>query len=248
MSGIAHWTRCWWMLVRWTAASSALILPLSVIVQVMLAAGIVYGFGFLAPVDEPAVALLLSTGAPTVLLLVVGLVLVPQTVGTMKQEGSYDWFRTLPAPRSAFLFADLTVWTLISLPGVVVAVLLAALRYDLDLQPTVWSPLISVLVAATASMIGYGLATALPPRIAMLITQVLVFVILLFSPITFSPDVLPDWLATVHTVLPFEAMADLMRAHLSPENYAVSTGQVAVVAAWSLGSTALALTVMTRRM
>lgn len=247
MNAIGDWLRAWWLLIRWNAASSRVILPLSIIVQIMMAVGIVIGFGFLAPVDDPEVALRLSTGAPTIQLLTTGLVLVPQVVGGMKQQGSYDWFRSLPAPRSAFLFADLTVWTLVSLPGVVLAVLVAAMRYDLDLSPSAAAPLVAVGVAAVAAMIGYGMATALPPRIAQLLTQVLVFVILLFSPITFPSSVLPDWLSALHSVLPMEPMADMVRASLAPDVFTVSAGQVAVVIGWGCGATALTLALMSRR-
>lgn len=242
-----EWLRSWWMLIRWNAASSKMILPLTVIVQVMLSVGIVIGFGFLAPVEYPEVALRLATGAPTILLLTTGLVVVPQVVGAMKQEGSYDWFRSLPAPRSAFLFADLTIWTLISLPGIALAIVVAIWQYDLNITPTPWSPLIAVLVAATAAVVGYGMATALPVRVAQLLTQVLVFAILLFSPITVESAVLPDWLAAAHRVLPMEPMADLMRAHLAPEVYSVSAGQLAVLAVWGIGSTVLTLALMSRR-
>lgn len=247
MSAVVDWTRSWWMLIRWNAASSKMILPLSLVVQVMLAAGIVIGFGFLAPVHEPGVALRLATGAPTVLLLTTGLVIVPQAVGTMKQEGSYDWFRSLPAPRSAFLFADISIWTLISLPGVILAAVVASMRYDLDIAPTVWAPLVVVVVAGTAAMIGYGMATALPPRVAQLLTQVLIFVILLFSPITVGSEVLPDWLAATHRVLPMEPMADLVRAHLAPQVYSVNVSQLGVLAAWGIATTGLTLALMSRR-
>lgn len=244
---VTEWIRSWRMLVRWNAAASKMLLPLNVVVQVMMATGIVIGFGFLAPVQDPQVAMMLSTGAPTILLLVTGLVLVPQVVGSMKLEGSYDWFRSLPAPRSAFLFADIAVWTVVALPGIALAVLVAALRYDLDLAPTLWSPLAAVVVAGIAAMIGYAIATALPARIAQLLTQVLVFVILLFSPLTFSSEVLPNWLATVHRVLPMEAMADLIRAGLAPHVYSVEPAQVLLVAAWGVGATALTLGLMSRR-
>src|SRR5699024_10894231 len=189
---------------------------LTLVVQVMMASGIVIGFGFLAPVEDPQVALLLSTGAPTMLLLVTGLVRVPPAVGPLTPGGSYDWLRSLPARRSAFLFADIAVWTGVALPGIALAVLVAAWRYDLELAPTPWSPLVAVAVAGTAAMIGYGMATALPARIAALLSQVLVFVIMLFSPLTFSADLLPGWLAAMHRILPMESMADLIRAGLAP--------------------------------
>lgn len=247
MTAVREWMRAWWLLVRWNTASMKTLLPLSLIVQTMLAVGIVIGFGFLTPIDAPGVALFLATGAPTVLLLTTGLVLVPQVVGTLKQEGSYDWFRALPAPRSAYLFADIVMWTVISLPGIVLALIVAALRYDLNLVPTAWAAPVAVLVAATAAVVGYAIATALPPRIAQLTTQVLVFVILLFSPITFSPDVLPDWLAAAHQWLPMEPMAELVRAQLAPEVFSVDLRQVLTVAGWGVGASALTLALMSRR-
>ncbi|MFD1718340.1 ABC transporter permease [Georgenia deserti] len=247
MSDLGNWFRTWWLLLRWNAASSKIILPLSLVVQMMLAVGIVIGFGFLAPVTDPEVALFLATGAPTVLLLTTGLVLVPQVVGTMKQQGSYDWFRALPAPRSAFLLADITMWTVISLPGVLLALFVASIRYDLNLAPAPWAAPVALAVAATAAMVGYAIATALPPRFAQLLTQVLVFVILLFSPITFAAEVLPDWLAAAHRWMPLEPMADLLRAQLAPESYAADVSQALVLAGWGFGATALTLVLMSRR-
>lgn len=181
------------------------------------------------------------------LLLTTGLVLVPQVVGTMKQQGSYDWFRALPAPRSAFLFADITTGTLISLPGVPLALVVASFRYELTLAATVWAAPLAVAVAATAAMVGYAIATALPPRIAPLLTQVLVFVILLFSPITFAAETLPDWLSAVHRWLPMEPMADLLRAQLVPDSFTAETSQMLVLTGWGIGATALTLALMSRR-
>ncbi len=247
MSAVAEWTRSYLMLMRWSLASSKSFLPLTLIVQIMMAVGIVIGFGYLAPVEQPEVALRLSTGTPTTLLLTAGLVLVPQAIASMKQQGSFDWFRSLPAPRSAFLFSDITVWTVVSLPGVAIAVGVAALRYDLDLAPTWWLPLIAIAISATAAMVGYALASAVPPRMAMLLTQVLVFVIMLFTPIVFTADSLPQWFASVHSVLPMESMADLMRAHLAPHAYTATLTQALVVALWGIGATGITLAVMSRR-
>ncbi|WP_293696972.1 ABC transporter permease [uncultured Agrococcus sp.] len=247
MTPVRNWFRAWWLLMRWNAASSKMILPLSLVVQIMLAVGIVIGFGFLAPVDDPATALRLSTGAPTIQLLTTGLVLVPQAVVAMKQEGSYDWFRTLPAPRSAFLAADLTIWTLISLPGIILAVVVAAWRFDLDLQLSFWSPIAAIAVAAIAATIGYGMATALPPRVAQLLTQMLVFVILLFSPITFPSAALPDWFAAVHRVLPMEPMSDMIRTSLAPDAFSIAPAQIVVVLAWGAVAAIATLTMMSRR-
>jgi ABC-2 type transport system permease protein len=52
-----------------------------------------------------------------------------------------------------------------------------------------------------------------------------VFGVLLFSPIVFPASHLPTWLMDVHRVLPFYAMAQLVRAGLT-------TGIVTDVAHW----------------
>lgn len=247
MTRLRDGLRAYALLLRWNAAASKELLPLTVVVSIMMSAGIVIGFGYLAPVEIPEVALRLATGAPTILLLTTGMVIVPQVVGTMKSEGSYDWFRSLPAPRAAFLFADLTVWILVSLPGIAIAVGIGWLRYDLDLAPTIGLVPVALAVTGTAAMVGYAMATALPPRIAQLLTQVIIFFILLFSPITFPMSQLPGWLATVHEVLPIAAMADLLRANLAPAAYTATAGQALLVTAWGIAACAITLRLMTRR-
>ena len=53
-------------LLRWNLAQIGALLPLVVVVQALLAAGIIIGFGFIIPDIDPGTALFLSTGAPTV--------------------------------------------------------------------------------------------------------------------------------------------------------------------------------------
>jgi ABC-2 type transport system permease protein len=70
--------------------------------------------------------------------------------------------RSLPVPRLAYLVADLTVWLAIVIPGVILGVIVGALRFGLDLQV---SPLVvpaMLMVALTATCVGYALASVLP--------------------------------------------------------------------------------------
>src|SRR5699024_5249991 len=96
-------------LMRWSLASIGAMLPLIVVVQAMLAAGIVIGFGFLIPDITPAGALFLSSGAPTILLLTIGLVVVPQGVARARASGALDYQRALPVSRPLLLLVDLVV-------------------------------------------------------------------------------------------------------------------------------------------
>ena len=103
-------------LLRWSLASIGAMLPLIVVIQAMLAAGIVIGFGFLIPDITPDTALFLASGAPTILLLTIGLVIVPQGISRARASGGLDYQRALPVPRPMLLLVDL-VATMMILAG-----------------------------------------------------------------------------------------------------------------------------------
>jgi ABC-2 type transport system permease protein len=236
------------LLTQWQLRRQSTMLPLLIVVQAGLAAGTVLGFGILMGDLDPASALFLATGAPTITLIVVGLVMAPQMLSQAKTEGSSQWQMTLPVPRLVFLAADLTVWTIVALPGTVLALFVGVLRYDITLSVAPWVIFAALLVSLTAAAIGYAMAAVLPPTVAMLMTQLLVFVILLFSPISVSSDRFPDWLASLHNVLPLEPMAELMRAGLATSTFSIGAGSLAVLVAWCAGSVGLAGMALRKRM
>lgn len=235
-------------LLRWQLAQIGAMLPLVIVVQVLLAAGVIVGFGFLIPGIDTATARFLSTGAPTVLLMVMGLVMVPQGVAQARTSGTFAYLRALPVPRPLLLLTDLTVWLLIALPSVAAAVLVAQLRYGLTYAFD-WPLLIaaSMLVAVMATAVGYALAVSLPPLLAQLLSQVLVFFVLLFSPITFPASQLPAWFQTVHDVLPVRPAADLLRAGLASDVYAASTQDLLVLVVWCVAGLAITTRALVRR-
>lgn len=230
-------------LLRWSLASIGAMLPLIVVVQAMLAAGIVVGFGFLIPGITPDSALFLSSGTPTILLLTIGLVIVPQGVSRARASGALDYQRALPVARPLLLLVDLVVWTLIAVPGVAIGLLVAWLRYDLVLSFD-WPllVLVSLLVATMATAVGYAIAVTLPAMPAQLVSQVLVFFVLLFSPITFPVGQLPGWFQALHAVLPVQSAADLMRAAIASDVFTADGTDLLVLASW----TALGLLLTTR--
>ncbi len=235
-------------LLRWNVATIGPLLPLIVVIQAALAAGIVVGFGFLIPDIDHGTALFLSTGAPTVLLLTVGLVIVPQGVSRARLDGTFNYMRSLPLARPMMLAADLTAWLLIALPSVVVAVLVAALRYDLSFSFD-WPVLVaaSLLVTVMATAVGYAIAVSMRPMLAQLLTQVLVFFVLLFSPITFPAGQLPAWFQTVHDVLPARPGADLLRAGLASDTFDASGRDLLVLVVWCVLGIAVSLRALVRR-
>lgn len=86
-------------LLRWNMAQIGAMLPLILVVQAVPAAGIIIGFGFLIDDLNTPAALFLSTGTPTVLLMVIGLVMAPQGVAQSRTSSTFTYLRALPVPR-----------------------------------------------------------------------------------------------------------------------------------------------------
>jgi len=227
------------LLVQWQARKISWLLPLIIGVQTVLAVGIIVGFGFLFPEVDQDTALFLATGAPTLLLLVIGLVLVPQMVSESKNEGTYNWMRALPVPRMAFLAADATVWFLSMLPGLIVALVIARWHYELDLSISPLLPIAILLVGLTATGVGYAIASFVPPMVTLLLTNLLLFAALMFSPVNFPAERLPGWLQAIHQVLPITAMADVMRGTLARNHFELTARPFGVLVLWcAIGFTA----------
>lgn len=235
------------LLAQWQFRRQSAYLPLMVVVQVFMAVATVIGYGLLVGDPDPTTALYLATGAPTVTLITVGLVMTPQMQSQSRTEGSLDWMRTLPVPRTLFLVSDLLVWTLLALPGMVLGVVAGVLRFDIDLSPTPWLVPGALLVSLTAAAVGYAMASLLPPALAMLMTQALVFVVLLFSPVSYPAERMPGWLQGAHEWLPIQPMAQLVRAGLASDTFALPTRSLVVLVVWCAASVAGAIWSLRRR-
>jgi ABC-2 type transport system permease protein len=244
---VRHFWRSYWLLLTWDVLRRRRILPMIVAIQVALSVGVVYGMAFLLPDIDQRSAVYLATGAPTLTILVLGLTVVPQEVAQAKLVGRLDWFSTLPLPRLAPLASEITYWLLAALPGTVLALGVASHRFDFGLQV---SPLVVpalLLVAATASAVGYAMAAASPPQATQQISSFVSIGVLLFSPVSLPAEQLPEALQAVHSVLPVESMADVVRWSLTGQYVASVSTAFAVVAVWCAGALALGARVATRR-
>ncbi|GID97354.1 ABC transporter permease [Amorphoplanes digitatis] len=242
-----HWFRSYLLLLRWSAIRLRFLLPLVMVIQIFLSVGIVIGFAFLLPQVDPATARYLSTGAPTLGLITIGMVMAPQLVATAKTEGTFAYNQTLPVPRTAVLGADVTVWLVVGAPGLILGLLVAALRFDFTLHPSWAAGPAMLLVALTATTIGFAIAYATTPAVTNMVTQLIVFIALMFSPINFPADRLPGWLQAIHQVLPFQYMAEAVRDALTSPPDGVAARPFLVLTAWCAAGLAVTLRVMTRR-
>lgn len=226
------------LMLQWQLRRSAQFLPLMMVVQLMLSVATVIGYGLIAGNPGHAAALYLATGAPTITLVMVGLVLAPQMVVQAKTEGSLDWLRTLPVPRVVFLLADLTMWTVIALPGTVVGVIAGATYFGVAITPAWWLIASVLLVSLTSASVGYAVGSLLPPALAQLTSQVLVFLLMLFTPISYPAERLPEWAQQLHSWLPMEPMAQAIRSGLAPGEFSMEPRAWAVLLLWCLAAVA----------
>ena len=78
-------------------------------------------------------------------------------------------------------------------------------------------------------------------------TNLVIFVVLMFSPIAFPIENFPGWLAAAHRVLPFWHMANVVRASLTQGLVTGVWASYLVLAAWTLGAWMLAAWAVGRR-
>jgi ABC-2 type transport system permease protein len=192
-SGPGYWFAGLGSMLRFDYGRTRSFAPMIVVIQTMMGTGMALLYGFLYPHLTPTRALYITTGAPTLALIPLGFAMLPGSIGTQKDEGTFDYVWTLPAPRSAQAAATFLLYTALALPGTALALLVATLRYRVHLSP---SPLLVpavLLCAVMAIAVGYGMALAIPnPLITNLVVNGLMFVVLLFSPIVYPPSQLPS--------------------------------------------------------
>jgi len=246
--GPAHWVGGYRTMLHWQLASLRTLLPLLTGIQILVGAGFVLGIALLFDDISPTAALYVSSGAPVMNLLMVGLLLGPQLVAQQKAEHSYDFLQALPVSRTMTALAWYTVTLLGSLPAVVVSLVVAQLRYGITftVSPAVVAAVL--LTAFTGTMLGYALGHALPnPMTIQLAEGVLRFVVFGLSPILFPVEQLPGWLAALSWWLPFRHMAVIVRDSLAPEMVADAPISYLIVAVWGVGCAMIAAWALGRR-
>jgi ABC-2 type transport system permease protein len=243
-----NWIQSYTLLLRWQGLKFKTVLPLVIVAQFFTGIGTIIGLGYLMPGIDSQTAMFLVTGGPTLSLITLGLVLVPQMVAQAKSVGMLDYMRSFPVPRMAYLAADLTIWLLSTLPGVILALVVGSLRYDFELHFSLLVVPAFTLVVLMATSVGYAIALLMPKaELVSVLTNLIIFSLFLFSPINFPVERLPNWLATIHRFLPVKYAADAVRGALVP-GYSDRLGLALVVlSAWCLVGLIINYVAATRR-
>jgi ABC-2 type transport system permease protein len=246
--GHSYWWGSFFSMLRFDLMSLRRELVTVALLQLLMGAGMAIIYGFYFDEISPTVATFIVTGTPTLAIVPVGMALVPGVVMQHKLDETYDFLWSLPVPRLTIAASNFVLFTGLALPGVVLSLVVAVWRYNIDLAVS-WSVIPAVLLAALmANSVGFSFAHAISePRLTNLIVNMIIFLVLLFSPVAFPISNFPDWFASIHRVLPFFHMANIIRGGLTQgivEDIVVS---YVVVVTWMVGSWAVAAWVVGRR-
>jgi ABC-2 type transport system permease protein len=191
-------------------------LPHFVLMQVMVGVGSTIGFSFIIPDINRESALFISTGGAALSLISIGLVLIPEMIAEDKEKGIFEYLWSLPISKPIFLMADLTVWTILTLPGVILSLITGVLYYKFTLDVSILIIPAFILVILTSTIIGYTIAHASPKgKLTILISNILIYSLFLFSPVSYPIERLPGFLIILHKILPIKYMSDLIRGNLT---------------------------------
>ena len=247
-SGPSYWFESLGAMLRWYLTSMRLLLPVFVVVQMLIASGFSVGISFFFEEITSEAALFLGTGASIIALILAGVVVAPQLIASEKDAGTYDFSWSLPVPRSANVTAWVMLNAVIGIPSMVVALVIADWRLDLDFSPS-WTIAPAVVLALTCgTLIGSAVAHAIDrTSITQLISQVFAFGILGFTPITYPIENLPTWLESVHRVLPFYHMGVIVRGGLTDGPGEGIWASYGIVFGWTLAAAVATALVVGRR-
>jgi ABC-2 type transport system permease protein len=229
---MAKWFRSYILMLKWVFLSGRVWLSINLAVQLGIAFGFIYGISFLYPAITPEIAKYITTGAPTLILLTVGMVMVPQITAQYRLAGTFDYIWSLPVPRMVYVAADATNMFGSMLPGIVLAIVLGSIHFDFSLDISLLVIPAVIMIALCGTFLGYSMAFAVSkPMMVNVLTQILIFVVMMFSPVMFPPERLPEWLQAIHRVFPIQYMADLTRGTLTDLDINLWLA-FAVVGAW----------------
>lgn len=246
-TGPAWWWRSFHLMVRRDLAALRVELVTMLIFQTLTGAGAALIYGFVLGDVGPTRLTYIVTGAPVLALIPVGMTYLPGVIANTKAEGSYDYTWSLPVPRTAAAAATVGVFTVAALPGAAVSLIVATWRYDVDLAVSAGLVVAVALTALMAASVGYAIGHGIPdPQVTNLVTNLVIFTVLMFSPIAFPIEQFPGWLAGLHHALPFHHMATVIRGGLTDGLVTDLARSYVILALWVTGSWAFALRIIGR--
>lgn len=233
-------------LIRWSLTRNKYLLPAFCLIQILLAFAIVYGFALMNPSIDYESSVYMASGAMVIGIIAVGCVLAPQIISDSKQNGILAYQRTLPVSRAFIILADVIIWSIAAIPGILMSCFAGIIRFDINVSLNIMSIFIILICLTSMILIGFGIAYFFPPNVTSLCTQLIIIVALLFSPITYPADRLPDWVLELHAFLPFVSTSNLIRSSVF-DLQEVRIDDLIVVLLWAIIAFIISLKIISKK-
>lgn len=233
-------------LLKWSLLRHKFYIPAFIVVQIILSVAVIYGFSFITNAKDDISRVFLCTGAVTINILAVTCVLAPQIVSEAKQNGVFHYQKTLPISGIGILLTDVFIWGILSIPGILLCMIVGTINFEIHIYLNYISIGALVLVIVILLLLGFAIAYIFPANMVSLITQIIMIVGLLFSPIVYSADRLPEWMSYIYNLLPFVPSSNIIRSSIF-HLYEVQVGDYLVVIFWGILSFLITMYVLTKR-
>jgi ABC-2 type transport system permease protein len=187
------------------------------LLSVLMPAAMVFGLARIGNGLGDATSLLyIVSGAAVFAVATEGIGTLAQRIGMLRKDGMMVYYASLPIGRASFLAAMVSARLLLVAPGLVTPVVAAIVLYDADFSLT--PALLPVLLVTCLALSAFGLAIGTLVSnmdLIVIITNLLVFVLLLAAPVLIPAESLPVALRVLGYLLPPTYAADALRHALS---------------------------------
>ena len=230
-------------LLRWNYLRQKDLFLLFTLAQVLLSISLLFGYPLVIGEIDTTAAYYLSSGSVLIGIISIGCTISSPVIANAKSEGHVDYVRALPIPRILISLADLWMWMIAILPGVFISVILGYFRFSVRLNVSVLAVFILFLICLTMISLGFAIAYTFSPNIVTLMSQLILMIGLMFSPIMYPASRLPDLINHLYHVLPFVPSVNLLRACVYSHGH-VSFFDFTILIIWILLTQLLILRVL----
>lgn len=179
--------------------------------------------------------LYIVSGAAVFAVATEGIATLAQRIGVIKNDGMMVYYASLPISKTSFVAALVLSRLLLIMPGLITPIVAAQLMYDVDFTLSPALLLVLPLSCLAMSAIGLAIGTLIDSmELIVVITNLLIFVLLLAAPVLIPPESLPAPLRIFGYLLPPTYAADALRHTLDGDLGAAFLSDVAVLAAMTV--------------
>lgn len=142
----------------------------------------------------------------------VGMLSIPITLATYREQGVLRRYRTTPVPSAVVLWSQVAVNVLMTLLGITLLIIVAGLFYDLHIPHATLAIVLAILLSAFSFFaVGFVLAGVMPtPRTAQAVGMALFYPMLFLSGAAMPRQIMPATIQRLADYLPLTHVVKLL--------------------------------------